>query len=50
MTLDIHSVYRGRTRRIARRWPRVTLAALAVFAAVVITVQAVVAAVTGASS
>lgn len=46
MTLDIHSVYRGRTRRLARRWPRVTLTVLAFAACVWITVRTFVAVVT----
>jgi hypothetical protein len=47
MTLDIHSVYRGRTRRIARRWPRVTIAALAVATILWATARTIQAAVTG---
>jgi hypothetical protein len=47
MTLDIHSVYRGRVRRIARRWPRVTIAALAVATILWATARTIQAAVTG---
>lgn len=47
MSFDIHSVYQGRTRRLARRWPRVTLTALAIAALIWGIGRAIQAAATG---